>query len=94
MVGRTLIIIGLAIAAVGLLWPYLTRLGLSRLPGNIYIQGERGSFYFSRIWASVRAFRMPLPSRLPVASPTCARRSRLCLSTWLGWVFSDTELLS
>ena len=25
MVGRTLIIIGLAIAAVGLLWPYLTR---------------------------------------------------------------------
>jgi Protein of unknown function (DUF2905) len=46
MVGRTLIVIGLAIAAVGLLWPYLTRLGLGRLPGDIYIQGERGSFYF------------------------------------------------
>jgi hypothetical protein len=28
VVGRTLIIIGLAIAAVGLLRPYLTRLGL------------------------------------------------------------------
>jgi DUF2905 family protein len=46
MVGRSLIVIGLAIAAVGLLWPYLTRLGLGRLPGDIYIQGERGSFYF------------------------------------------------
>ena len=46
MVERTLIVIGLAIAAVGLLWPYLTRLGLGRLPGDIYIQGERGSFYF------------------------------------------------
>jgi hypothetical protein len=46
VVGRTLIVIGLAIAAVGLLWPYLTRLGLGRLPGDIYIQGERGSFYF------------------------------------------------
>ncbi|MGZ8368599.1 MAG: DUF2905 family protein, partial [Rhodoplanes sp.] len=31
--GRTLIIIGLAIVAIGLLWPWLTRLGLGRLPG-------------------------------------------------------------
>ncbi|MGZ8308751.1 MAG: DUF2905 domain-containing protein [Rhodoplanes sp.] len=43
--GRTLIIIGLAIVAIGLLWPWLTRLGLGRLPGDIYIQGERGSLY-------------------------------------------------
>ncbi len=43
--GRTLIIIGLAIVAIGLLWPWLTRLGLGRLPGDIAIQGERGSLY-------------------------------------------------
>ena len=32
---RTLIIIGLAIAAVGFLWPWIARLGLGRLPGDI-----------------------------------------------------------
>ena len=46
--GRTLIMIGLAIVAIGLLWPWLTRLSLGRLPGDIYIQGESGSLYFRR----------------------------------------------
>ncbi len=43
---RALIVIGLAIAAAGLLWPWLTKLGLGRLPGDIYVRGEHGSFYF------------------------------------------------
>ena len=43
--GRFLIILGLTIVVVGLLWPWLTRLGLGRLPGDIYIHGERGSLY-------------------------------------------------
>lgn len=43
--GRFLIIVGLTIVVIGLLWPWLTRLGLGRLPGDIYIQGERGSLY-------------------------------------------------
>lgn len=43
---RVLIIIGLAIVAVGLFWPWLRRLGLGHLPGDIYIQGQHGSFYF------------------------------------------------
>jgi hypothetical protein len=43
--GRFLIIVGLAIVVIGLLWPWLTRVGLGRLPGDIYIQGERGSLY-------------------------------------------------
>ncbi len=43
---RVLIIVGLAIVAVGLLWPWLRRLGFGRLPGDIYIQGQHGSFYF------------------------------------------------
>lgn len=41
---RVLIIIGLAIVALGLLWPWLARLGLGRLPGDIWIQ--RGNFTF------------------------------------------------
>ena len=43
---RTLTIMGLAIVAVGILWPWLAKLGLAHLPGDIYIQSEHGSFYF------------------------------------------------
>jgi hypothetical protein len=43
---RALIVIGLAIAAVGLLWPLLGKIGLGRLPGDVTIEGEHGSFYF------------------------------------------------
>jgi len=42
---RTLIVIGLAIAAIGLLWPWITRLGLGRLPGDIFNQREGFTFY-------------------------------------------------
>jgi Protein of unknown function (DUF2905) len=42
---RTLIILGLAIAAVGFLWPWIWRLGLGRLPGDILIQREGFTFY-------------------------------------------------
>jgi hypothetical protein len=34
---RFLIVLGLAILVVGLLWPYLGKLGLGRLPGDIVI---------------------------------------------------------
>ena len=43
---RFLILIGLLLVAAGLLWPYLARLGLGRLPGDIAIRGEHGVFYF------------------------------------------------
>ena len=39
-----LIGIGLALVVVGMLWPWLGRLGLGRLPGDILI--ERGNFRF------------------------------------------------
>lgn len=42
---RALIIIGLAIAAVGLLWPWISRLGLGRLPGDIFVQRDGFTFY-------------------------------------------------
>jgi hypothetical protein len=43
---RFLIILGLAILVIGVLWPYLSRLGLGRLPGDIVIERESGAFYF------------------------------------------------
>jgi len=42
---RALIMIGLGIAAVGLLWPWLSRLGLGRLPGDIFVQRDGFTFY-------------------------------------------------
>jgi hypothetical protein len=44
MIGRWLIAIGLVLVVVGLLWPWLGKLGLGRLPGDIVI--ERGAFRF------------------------------------------------
>lgn len=43
---RTLIVIGLVVAAAGLLWPWLSRLPLGHLPGDIVIRRESFSFYF------------------------------------------------
>ena len=44
--GRILVIAGIILVAAGLLWPYLARLGLGRLPGDIAIRTEHGGFYF------------------------------------------------
>jgi hypothetical protein len=43
---RFLVLLGLAILAVGLLWPVLSRLGLGRLPGDIVIRRDNFTFYF------------------------------------------------
>lgn len=43
---RALIVIGLALAAAGLLWPWISKLPLGRLPGDNRIEGESGGFYF------------------------------------------------
>jgi hypothetical protein len=42
---RTLIVLGLAIAVMGLLWPWISRTGLGRLPGDIFIQRDNFTFY-------------------------------------------------
>jgi hypothetical protein len=41
---RALIIGGLILVALGLLWPWISRLGL--LPGDIIVRREGFSFYF------------------------------------------------
>lgn len=43
---RWLIGIGLLLIVVGLLWPWLQKLGLGRLPGDIVVEKEGFSFYF------------------------------------------------
>jgi hypothetical protein len=43
---RLLVTIGLVLVVAGLAWPFLSRLGLGRLPGDIVIRGEHGGFYF------------------------------------------------
>ena len=37
---------GALLLAAGLFWPWLAKLGLGHLPGDISICGERFSFYF------------------------------------------------
>jgi hypothetical protein len=44
--GRTLILLGIVLVVVGLLWPWLSRLGLGTLPGDIRIERKGWSFYF------------------------------------------------
>ena len=43
---RFLIILGITLFSAGVLWPWLTKLGLGRLPGDIIIRRENFSFYF------------------------------------------------
>jgi len=42
---RWLIILGVVLIVAGLLWPWLTRLGLGRLPGDVVIERENFRLY-------------------------------------------------
>jgi hypothetical protein len=43
---RALIVIGLAVTAAGILWPWISRLPFGRLPGDIRVETAGGGFYF------------------------------------------------
>jgi len=43
---RTLITIGVIIILVGVLWPWLQKIGLGRLPGDILVERGNTRFYF------------------------------------------------
>ncbi len=43
---RTLIIIGMVLVILGILWPWLQKSGLGRLPGDIAIERDNFHFYF------------------------------------------------
>src|ERR1700694_3392317 len=43
---RFMVVLGLVLLVAGLLWPYLSQIGLGRLPGDIVIERENVTFYF------------------------------------------------
>ncbi|HEX9906295.1 MAG TPA: DUF2905 domain-containing protein [Propylenella sp.] len=43
---RTLILLGLLLVLAGLMWPWLGRLGLGRLPGDIVVERDNFTLYF------------------------------------------------
>ena len=43
---RILVTLGIVLVIGGLAWPWLTRIGLGRLPGDIVIERENFRFYF------------------------------------------------
>jgi hypothetical protein len=42
---RWLIILGIVLVVAGLLWPWITKLGLGRLPGDIVVERENFRLY-------------------------------------------------
>lgn len=44
--GRFFLTLGIVLVLLGLAWPWLGKLGLGRLPGDIVIERENFSFYF------------------------------------------------
>ena len=52
-IGRFLILAGIVLIAAGLLWPWLSRVGLGRLPGDIVIERENFRFYFPIVTSAV-----------------------------------------
>jgi hypothetical protein len=45
-VQKFLIVAGIVLVVSGLLWPWLSKLGLGHLPGDIVIKRDGFSFYF------------------------------------------------
>jgi len=43
---KALIVTGLIVLAIGLLWPWLGKLPLGRLPGDFVVDRENFRFYF------------------------------------------------
>lgn len=43
---RLVIVIGAVVLLVGLAWPWLSRLGLGNLPGDLHIERDGFVFYF------------------------------------------------
>jgi hypothetical protein len=43
--GRLLLILGIVLVVLGVLWPWIAKLGLGRLPGDIVIERENFRLY-------------------------------------------------
>ena len=43
---KLFVIIGIIFILIGMAWPWLSKLGIGHLPGDIYIERKGFSFYF------------------------------------------------
>jgi hypothetical protein len=43
---RALIVTGVILVGLGLVWPWLARIGLGRLPGDIHVERDGFHFFF------------------------------------------------
>ena len=57
---RFLIILGLILLVAGLLWPYIGKLGLGRLPGDIVYHRGNTTFYFPIVTSLVLSVLLSL----------------------------------
>lgn len=57
---RLLVVLGIMLVLAGLAWPWLTRLGLGRLPGDIVVQHGNFSFYFPIVTSLVASVVLTL----------------------------------
>ena len=46
IMAKWLIIVGIIFILIGVAWPWLSRLGIGHLPGDIYIERKGFSFFF------------------------------------------------
>ena len=63
---RILLVLGLALVAIGLLWRWLGRLGIGRLPGDIVIKHENYLFSDHHWAADQRCPNVDFLARQPV----------------------------
>lgn len=45
-VSRVLVTLGIVLILAGIVWPFLQRIGIGRLPGDIVVEREHFRFYF------------------------------------------------
>lgn len=57
---KLLITLGLLLIVIGLLWPWLQRLGIGRLPGDIVVEREGFRFYFPVITSIIISLLLTL----------------------------------
>ena len=61
---RLLIIVGVVILVIGLLWPWLGRIGLGRLPGDFAFEVGGAKIYFPLVTCIVLSIVLTLILRL------------------------------
>lgn len=57
---RLLIAAGLVLVVLGLVWPWLARLGLGRLPGDFHLERDGFSFHFPLVSSLVVSIALSL----------------------------------